>query len=299
MSNNTWNDFKYIDYLNIKEHEINNLPLGVSISTMCASCKLNTKINIENLEKYLLLNTNDVLKIKPRNSDIKSLINDKKRKKRKNNTNEKTNNYFYNQITVVIRIDNGIFENINDLKKINLKIFQNGSIQMSGCKSVNDINIVINKLIIKLKEIKNIIIDNEIKEIKFIDNYDINVSNFKIDMINCNFKININIDRAKLYDLLKLKKISSQYEKCIRACVNIKYAPKNYNIDEKEISIFIFQKGNIIITGARNKHHIVESYNFIKDIISSHYNEINKKTEKEEESLILYIYDLLVKEKKI
>ena len=59
----------------------------------------------------------------------------------------------------------------------------------------------------------------------------------------------------------------------------------------KEVSIFVFQKGNIIITGARSQSHILSSYNYMNDILITHKNDIIKKDEKEEEDLILDIYD--------
>ena len=36
----------YIDYINVKDIEIDKLPNGVSISTMSASSKIDTEINI-------------------------------------------------------------------------------------------------------------------------------------------------------------------------------------------------------------------------------------------------------------
>jgi hypothetical protein len=56
-----WSNFEFKDLINIKEHEIDILPNGVSISTMCASCKLGVIINILNIEKYLELNMDDIL----------------------------------------------------------------------------------------------------------------------------------------------------------------------------------------------------------------------------------------------
>ena len=49
MSNFNWEKYQFIDHLNVKKHEVNNLPKGVIISTMCASCKdgLGTNINID------------------------------------------------------------------------------------------------------------------------------------------------------------------------------------------------------------------------------------------------------------
>ena len=54
MSNKAnWSIFEFKDFINIKDNEIDTLPIGVSISTMCASCKLGTILNIVNIEKYL------------------------------------------------------------------------------------------------------------------------------------------------------------------------------------------------------------------------------------------------------
>ncbi len=291
-----------IDYINIKKYEILGLPDGISISTMCASCKLNSRINIQNIEKYLQLNPNDVLTVKTNNDKKRSLLSLKDKPKRiKKNLLKKPSklekNCFYNQITIVIRIDDGDVSILDNVPKINMKLFKNGSIQMSGCKSINNINIGLNKLVIKLKEIKGIIENNKIIEKPFVEEIEgLTVTNFKIDMINSNYQVKMQIDRQKLYQLLQKKKIKSSYEPCIRACVILKFIPEMENDALKEVSIFIFQKGNIIITGARAKSHIIASYTYINNILLTHYDEIIKKNENDEEKLILNIYDEIVKE---
>ena len=152
-----WSTFKYKDFLNFKENEINNLPDGVSISTMCATCKLGTIINILNIEKYLQLNNNDILCVKMNDTKIRTLIpaKEKNKRRKKNDKPEKiATTHFYNQITIIIRIGSGPIIDWEKEPKINLKLFKNGSVQMSGCKTVKNINIVLNKLINKLSEIK-------------------------------------------------------------------------------------------------------------------------------------------------
>lgn len=293
-----WVNYKYTDFLDLKNTEIKNLPEGTTISTMCASLKLNTKLNIINIDKYLQLNSDDIITVQPNKERIRTLLTKKKLSQAKIDKimNTKSNN-FYNQITVVVRVSDGVTEDINKEPRINMKLFKNGSVQMSGCKSIKNINIAINKLIVKLKEIKGRKEDNKIVEIKFIDDYDtINVSNFKIDMINSNYKINMMIDRDKLYSLLLKKKIRSSYEPCSRACVIIKYVPDVDNVDMKDVSIFIFQLGNIIITGAKSGSHIISSYNYINNILSTHYEDILKKDEKKDENLILNLYDNIMDE---
>lgn len=299
MAKTKWDNIEITDFINVKENEIDNLPNGVSISTMCASCKLGTEINILNIEKYLPLNQDDILCVKMNDEKMRTLIPEKKKNKRekKNAKPKKKVNHFYNQITVVIRIESGEIENWEDVRKINLKLFKNGSIQMSGCKTLKSINIVLNKLLIKLKEVKARVEDNKIVEKKFVDKTELlGINSFKIDMINSNYKVNMQIDRSKLFSLLLKKKIKASFEPCIRACVIIKQTPEVDNDEQKEISIFVFQKGNIIITGARRKNHILSAYKYINNILVTHSDDISKKDDKDEEDLILDLYDDILKD---
>ena len=64
MTKFSWNDYQFLDLINFKEHEVDNLPKGVSISTMCCSAKIGSEINIENIQNYLQLNRNDILTVK-------------------------------------------------------------------------------------------------------------------------------------------------------------------------------------------------------------------------------------------
>lgn len=296
-----WDSFNYIDYINVSDIEIKNLPSGINVSTMSASCKLNTIIDITNIENYLLLNTNDIMTVKMSNDKIRTLETIKSKTKRKKKIelkpkNDTSKNHFYNQITVIIRVTNGNYKDLSDEPKINMKLFKNGSIQMSGCKTIKNINIALNKLIVRLSEIKGKIENNKIVEKKFIENLEnITVKDFKINMINSNYQVNINIDRDKLYSLLNKKKIKCSYEPCIRACVIIKYTPIEDNIDQKIVSVFIFQKGNIIITGSRSRSHILSTYNYINEILLTHIDEITKKNE-EDSSDILDMYSNIMNE---
>lgn len=303
------NEVKNIDLIDLKK-EVDNLPVGVNISTMCATAKikldnsnyiedktldLGIELNIDNIEKYLQLNSNNIVTVKRNIHSIRTLLVQKKKTKRakKIPVQPKTKiiNYFYNQITVVIRITDGPTQDIDNEPKINLKLFRNGSIQMSGCKLVRDINIVLNKLILRLNESIAIMGGQTITEIKFIDKPNIKISNFKIDMINSNYQVNMKIDRDRLYTLLKKKNIKCSYEPCIRACVVVKFIPPNYNVEEKQVSIYIFQKGNIIITGARERDHILAAYSYINDILIMHADEINNTENEIDDNMIFKIYD--------
>lgn len=301
MTQVNWQDYKYIDIIGHEKNEIKDLPDGVTISTMCASCKLNTLVNVVNIKDHLQLNEDDIVTVKMNDDKKRTLVPVKTKNKRATTkVKEIKQNSFYNQITVVVRIGHGPVVDWETEPKINLKLFKNGSIQMSGCKSLKTVNIVLNKLIYRLQQVKAKIEDGKIVEKKYVEsNEKVELCSFKVDMINSNYKVNMQIDRAKLYSLLIKKKIKSSFEPCIRACVIIKYTPDTFNDEGKEISIFVFQKGNIIITGARTRPHILAAYKYINNILVTHYEEVNKKDEKEEEDLILQLYDNIVAENNI
>jgi TATA-box binding protein (TBP) (component of TFIID and TFIIIB) len=295
MSKMNWTDYKYVKLIDYEKDEIRDLPEGLTISTMCASGKLNSLIFNKNIEKYLPLNHDDIVEVKLDNTNKRSLMNLKIKNKR--SKKNKKNFHFFNQITVVVRIFQGSVKDWDEEPKINIKLFKNGSIQMSGCKSIEYINIVLNKLLFRIKQIKAKIEDNKIQEIKFVENIeDLIIISFKIDMINSNYKVNMQIDRDKLYNLLLKKKIKSSFEPCIRACVIVKYTPDIDNQEEKEISIFVFQKGNIIITGARTRSHISSACKYINNILLTHYDEVSKNDEKDDEDLIFKLHTLVLKE---
>ena len=81
-----------------------------------------------------------------------------------------------------------------------------------------------------------------------------------------------------MYSILKSRNVSCRYEPLIHACVNIKLP----NVDEndkttKTPSIFVFQSGNIIITGARYQNQIISAYKYIMKILNDNYDKIVKK----------------------
>ena len=275
-----WNKIEFKDLININNFTIKNLQDGIKISTICASCTIGSDLNLDLIHKYIGLHPEDILVVKKNNQDYRSLItlNQPKRRSKTEQEKKKTTS-FQNSLTIVIRKfhNNVSKEELEKESKINLKLFNNGSIQMSGCKDLEGVNYALNKLAIIFKKGKTIKQNGIKKKIHFVKNPEsIKVDNFKIDMINCNYRIRVTINREKLNNLLIKKNIKSSYEPCIRACVIIKYRPLEDNPTEKEISIFVFEQGNIIITGAKNQSQIEQCIQFINNIVITHLTDIQK-----------------------
>lgn len=252
-------------YINTELLDMEKLGRCVKISTMSATCKLGVDIKLENIYNYMELKEDEIVTIKYK-GQIKTLL--KKKKKRKNSV--KKIKSFQNQLTLEVIPDAELFPD----NKISIKVFRNGSCQMSGVKSLNACNYGLNKLIDNLKKELGIINDGVIQDITFLEDKDkIGVNKFKVDMINSNFNIGYQVNREALHEILVNLKVTCRYEPCMHACVNIKYKPDSAI---KNVSIFVFQSGNIIITGAKNTESILDSYDYINKLLSKYKNEIKK-----------------------
>ncbi len=269
------------------EFNFDNLPSGLRISTMTLTCNLNTLINIENVGNYIDITPGNIVCIKYGDNKIRTIIKLKKKNKR---SNKKPQKNFYNQASMYIEL------NEKNGKRVNVKVFKNGAIQMTGCKTVDDF---INAMDILCKELckrKAVYDKTSVKIIKkeFVTNPEnisslkihnfkilmeqpkndgvLKMHNFKIRMINSNFKSGFMISRETMYGILRKANIRCTFEPCIHACVNIKHNYKNGEI----VSIFVFESGSIIITGAKTKKQIIESYNFITKILYENFDNIVK-----------------------
>lgn len=249
------------------EFDLTNLPDELRISTMTITCNLNTLINIQNVAKYIDLSFGNIVCVQT-DDIVRTLIKLKKRNNKKKKNNKKKN--FYNQAS--LKID------IGDKRRVDTKVFKNGALQMTGCKSIEDLIKTLNILCSELQK-KKAIYDRKLGKIvpiPFVTNpqsvYIEYVYNFKIRMINSNFHIGFLINREKLFEIMKNGGIRCSYEPCIHACVNIKH---NYQ-NKDTISVFVFESGAIIITGAKTKDHIVSAYEFITKFLFENYDLVVK-----------------------
>ncbi len=248
-------------------------PSNLRISTMTYTANINVLLDLQNLYDNINIDNIEYPKIIsceygnniPKGTDIK--------KKKK---------FFANQLTLKIQFD--------DFYKVNMKIFNNGKIGITGCKD-NDITKKILNFIINI--IKNINNNNKI----ILNNNELMLKDLDVVLINSDFKCGFEIKRDVLYNILKKMNLYVTYEPDIYPGVNLKfYYNKIYsnngicycdkkcngkNIGDglnkcKKITIAIFQSGSVIITGARNNTQKNISYRFINNIIKSNYNSILK-----------------------
>lgn len=254
--------------------DIKKLPDDVFISTMTICCKMNIQFNVDNIAKYIDLKENGIISIcygKDEDPLTNRTLIQKKRKKKKLNK-KKPKREFQNQISLNVMIES------KKIKPVNIKLFKNGSIQMTGCKSEQNVIDVLAKIFEELKIIKAIISKKTmtIVEKPFVNDLSKlmldNVNDITIGMINSNFIYPNKIDRLKLFNLLVKENIECRYDPSIHAPVNIKF-----NCTDKSISILVFEKkGSILITGAKNCNHILQGYEFINKYLLSNHKKILK-----------------------
>jgi len=193
----------------------------------------------------------------PRGFSKKMLTKKRKKKKKK---------MFHNQATLHVFHGN---------KLMNVKLFNNGKIQITGLKGETQAPNLIKELLAYFKSLDLI--------------EDITLVGYKIVLINSDFSMGYEIDREKLHRDIIHNGLYSSYEPCIYPGVNIKYYVNENNIDGicnccaicngkgsgltdgdcKKVTIAVFKSGKIIITGGQNTDQIEESYHFINNFIDS------------------------------
>ncbi len=150
---NKYSEFNNI-FKNIKQDEKNldadervsemPEPTDYRISTMTMITSFNTNINLYVVDKYFELD----------DKIISMEYGDKPVKNKKGQKKKKQNRPFFNQATIKVEL--------NPLKKINIKVFSNGKIQMTGVKKEEDVIESLNMIIKKLKNTKGTIPLNKV-----------------------------------------------------------------------------------------------------------------------------------------
>ena len=256
------------------------------ISTMVATahfgCTLDLNLLFNNIKSLLIplwYPTEGILKFEHKENVIGESHRDALTKRKISNKS------FFNQSTLVIRRNN---PNGIGWKEVNLKLFANGGVQMTGIVSEEFATDSIKWLLshIKVLPIR-----------PFAEEPSIN--RFAVQLINSDFSVGVPLKRDKLHEIITQRYgLLSLLESTIYQGVNTKYYYNNYNTDEsrmgqcicsgfcqgqgdgngdgqcKRITISFFQTGNIIITGARNMEQINEAFRFVNKFMDNHASEI-------------------------
>lgn len=255
------------------------------ISTMVATAQFNTTLNLTQLFediKDILIPLwwpgEGILKFEHRDQVIGQSHRDALTKRKI------SNKCFFNQSTLVVRRKNPAAPG---WKEVNLKLFANGSVQMTGIASEEFGVETLNWLIAEVKNLPRSPWGGEPS-----------VVNFNKQLINSDFSVGTSLRRDKLHEIITRQyNIFSILESTIYQGVNTKYYynetgdkthPGQCTCKEfcqgqgtgsgegqcKRITISFFQTGNIIITGARHMKQINEAYEFVKEFLVRHASDI-------------------------
>jgi|TARA_B110000285_G_scaffold79049_1_gene91115 TATA-box binding protein (TBP) (component of TFIID and TFIIIB) len=246
---------------------------NLHISAMVQIGKLNTKIELAKLAE--VLETNDNILYIEHGSHVSKGINNKKFSKKK----AESRKYFYNQVTI------HIFNSLKVNNRVNVKVFNNGTVQMTG---INSDQIGKTTIQILVEEFNQLSSKSEIFEKPIIQD----IGSLETVLINSDFDIHNGINREALHRLIIMNGYMSSFEPCTYPGVNIKYyhnpLKKNFGICDcdkpcngkgkdntcKKITIAVFKSGKIIITGGRSKYNIQTAYEFITEFIEENGNDI-------------------------
>lgn len=288
--------------------DVYNLPYDLPISTATISCKIDVLFDVENIA-YYFNEFDDVLIDKIYgNRNGENSVNFKTKKIGKKKKKVKKN--FFNQVSLIFSTPMLMGMNMDELtnrekeKTINVKLFINGSIHMTGCKHLSNITKCLEIAFERIKKTKAIINEKgqfvkkrfykRVEDLTKCENlffdykYDLskyntdpisqlkisNVYMFGIHMINTNFNIGFQIKRNTLQQLLIDNGFDATLDPTVHACVNVKLNIPHQN---KTISIFVFESGSITIAGSDTCEQILYTYNFINKFILTNYKKILSK----------------------
>lgn len=239
--------------------------------------------------KYMnkLIDYNDVEGCLFMLNDIQSLESNSL-KKHGRQKKKKDNEHFYNSCSIIVKAS-------LEIKCVNIKLFNNGKITLTGSKEESDGYFSACVLLEEMKKCLDVFPDNNEEEIK-----NLQIVNYRITMINSDFNTNFRVDLLKLLNILNTSEknlftkfnpekyrglivgfywnTNKEYQDGICNC-NIKCNGKGCGTGNgscKKITISIFKSGSVIITGGRLTLQIDDAYKLINIIFKKYYYSIVK-----------------------
>ena len=249
------NDF---DKLNNKL-EIDNLkPTSVRVNTMTLVTYLkNTTMDLEELMAYLN-------KIAPDTASFP-------KKRTSNKVNGKLpSKQFYNSVSWKIHVKDG-----EHIFKVSAMFFPNGRIKFAGCKTVRCCSVLPQMLVSEILD--TVLIGDKIIEKSGIEMVNSDFHVFDRKTVNLVQQSNLQTIIRNSYMIKDNGQIkSAEYNPDKYPAVNIKFRPlESPNQDSsKDITICVFNPGSVIITGKKSFKDIKEGYEYINNILNTHYKEL-------------------------
>lgn len=270
--------------------DLDKLPNGLNIFTLPITGSFQCKVDIENIYRYFPLTPGNIVTIKSK-FGFRTIQQDKKILTAEDDEN------FMNQLTLIMSIKTD--KTLTKCKYVNVKFFDNNSFQISGLKSVFQINYTINKLA-NLFRGKFVIYTYPNKKkshfmweessrlvkktIQFFDQDEIWVNEPTISVINVVFKYMSKINQTQFYYKMQELKLHCKvnddvvipFQPDITSPVTI-WLPYKEDTRTVIITIYIFESGSITIMACRKLKHIVFAYEFIQKILLENNDYIVKK----------------------
>ena len=175
------------------------------ISTITCILETSKDIDLEKIYKSVPI-TDYIPFIEYGSDNVPKGISKKMLRKKRKKTKKKS---FYNQATIHV---------VHDGKIMNVKLFNNGKLQITGLKKVDQGPQLVQTLIEYLQDLS-------------VLDYDTFLVSHKLVLINSDFDIGYEINREVLHREIIEAGIYSSYEPCIYPGVNIKYFMNTNNFD--------------------------------------------------------------------
>lgn len=221
---------------------LNLAPTGFNVSTMTFVFKLSlTKIDINEIASNW-----DSLGAKHMGCPISiALPKTKPKRKAVGDDNPVDTPTFFNQLTLRVHDAYG---------NKAAKIFVNGAMQLAGAKNVKDAVFMVQTVCMLLEQVSRA--------------PRVEAETIQVCMINTNFCLN------KKLRLLEVKNLLSGAGK------QCSYDPDGYpaaSFKHKNVSIFVFNTGKIIVTGGKSFGDVLEGYSFITSFVDSNLMAVEAK----------------------
>jgi TATA-box binding protein (TBP) (component of TFIID and TFIIIB) len=205
---------------------------------------------------------------------------------------------FFNQSTIVLR--KAINPEKTQFKEVNVKLFGNGGIQMTGIPAEEFAKGTLTWLLEELTKVDAPVFAEKPS-----------LQKFKVQLINSDYQVAYPINRTALHNILsRTYGLFSTFESTIYQGVNTKYYFNEEHPDPdrpgiclcnkrcrgqgtgcgpgecKRITMSVFQTGKIIITGGRYLYQLEEAYNFLNRVLQDHAEDVLRIPTEQETSAV-------------